>query len=301
MSNSGDLVLISMLDTDTDQVAAFEELIGSHGGLGGPQNEPLLLYPTDWELDTEPLVGAPAVHAQLMRWLGQPDSKPTAKAADKPAKPTKSTTGRAGDEPRSPRRWLHVVIKADATFLGHSTVLIEIGDARILTDPVLIDRVTILRRAVGTLPADLYQGIDAVVISHLHLDHLDVASLRLLGSDMQLIVPRGAGRLLERAGFRNVVELGRGKSVDRRRRAGDRDASRPFGLSAAIRSERRGRRLRVRGGRRERLFRRGHGHLRRDGGPVGRRPRACCRCGAGGRGWVPGTWIRSAPQMRSRC
>ena len=107
-----------------------------------------------------------------------------------------------------------IVIKADATFLGHSTVLIEIGEARILTDPVLIDRVTILRRAVGTLPADLYQGIDAVVISHLHLDHLDIASLRLLGSDVQLIVPRGAGRLLERAGFRNVVELARGKSVD---------------------------------------------------------------------------------------
>src|SRR6187401_874642 len=106
-----------------------------------------------------------------------------------------------------------VVIKADATFLGHSTVLIEIGNARILTDPVLIDRVTILRRAVGTLPADLYRDIDAVVISHLHLDHLDVASLRLLGTDVQLIVPRGSGRLLERAGFRNVVELPRGKSI----------------------------------------------------------------------------------------
>jgi len=106
------------------------------------------------------------------------------------------------------------VTKAEATFLGHSTVLIEMGGARILTDPVLIDRVTILRRAVATLPADLYRDIDAVVISHLHLDHLDVASLRLLGPDVQLIVPRGAGSLLERAGFRNVVELGKGAMVD---------------------------------------------------------------------------------------
>ena len=105
------------------------------------------------------------------------------------------------------------MIKADATFLGHSTVLIEIGNARILTDPVLIDRVTFLRRAVGTLPADLFADIDAVVISHLHLDHLDLASLRLLGSDVQLIVPRGSGRLIEKAGFRNVVELARGKSM----------------------------------------------------------------------------------------
>jgi hypothetical protein len=55
MGNCGDLVLISMLDPDTQQVAAFEELIGSHGGLGGPQTEPMLLYPFEWELKTETL------------------------------------------------------------------------------------------------------------------------------------------------------------------------------------------------------------------------------------------------------
>ena len=52
-----------MLDTSTDEVAAFEELIGSHGGLGGPQTEPMLLHPTDWVVD-EPLVGAEAVYGQ---------------------------------------------------------------------------------------------------------------------------------------------------------------------------------------------------------------------------------------------
>ena len=86
MSNCGDLVLISMIDPNTGQVAAFEELIGSHGGMGGPQNEPMILHPIDWELDAEPLVGAPAVHEQLVRWLGKADA---AKAADAPK--TKST------------------------------------------------------------------------------------------------------------------------------------------------------------------------------------------------------------------
>jgi len=68
MDNCGDLALISMFDPDTIQVAAFEELIGSHGGLGGPQTDALMLYPSDWELDTE-IVGAEAVYTQLRSWM----------------------------------------------------------------------------------------------------------------------------------------------------------------------------------------------------------------------------------------
>jgi hypothetical protein len=68
MRNCGDLVLISTVDPDTQQVAAFEELIGSHGGLGGPQTRPMILYPADWEFDTE-IVGADAVYTQLRSWM----------------------------------------------------------------------------------------------------------------------------------------------------------------------------------------------------------------------------------------
>jgi len=49
-------------------VAAFEELIGSHGGLGGMQTHPMLLHPSDWAIDEE-IVGAPAVYRQLRRWI----------------------------------------------------------------------------------------------------------------------------------------------------------------------------------------------------------------------------------------
>lgn len=68
MSNCGDLVLISMFDPDTAQVAAFEELIGSHGGLGGPQTNAMILFPADWELTSE-IVGAEAVYDQLRSWM----------------------------------------------------------------------------------------------------------------------------------------------------------------------------------------------------------------------------------------
>jgi L-ascorbate metabolism protein UlaG (beta-lactamase superfamily) len=105
-------------------------------------------------------------------------------------------------------------MRARVTFLGHSTVLIEMGAQRLLTDPVLYDRVSVLRRAVSPLPESLYREIDAVVISHLHHDHLDLPSLRLVGRQVPLVVPRGAARMMIGAGFSDVTELSAAESVD---------------------------------------------------------------------------------------
>jgi hypothetical protein len=68
MEHCGDLVAISVLDPTTDEVAAFEELIGSHGGLGGAQTQPFILHPAAWPIH-EPLVGAESVYGQLRQWL----------------------------------------------------------------------------------------------------------------------------------------------------------------------------------------------------------------------------------------
>ncbi len=65
----GDLAVISTYDPETGDIAAFEELIGAHGGLGGPQTKPFLLHPADWELDLAPLLGAPMVYKQLRHWM----------------------------------------------------------------------------------------------------------------------------------------------------------------------------------------------------------------------------------------
>jgi uncharacterized membrane protein YvlD (DUF360 family) len=70
MAGCGDIMLISFLDKATDEVAAFEELIGSHGGLGGAQTHPFILHPSDWAID-EPIVGAEAVYRQIRAWLHQ--------------------------------------------------------------------------------------------------------------------------------------------------------------------------------------------------------------------------------------
>lgn len=99
------------------------------------------------------------------------------------------------------------------TFLGHSTVVIELDGVRILTDPLLRYRVVHLRR-FGPRPNRASLGhIDAVLLSHLHLDHCDLPSLRRLGVDVRLIAPNGAGALLRRRGFHLVEELRPGEST----------------------------------------------------------------------------------------
>jgi hypothetical protein len=65
----GDLVLVSLVEPGTEEVAAFEELVGSHGGLGGWQTEAILLHPRSWPLDVPELVGPDALYRQLVRWL----------------------------------------------------------------------------------------------------------------------------------------------------------------------------------------------------------------------------------------
>ena len=97
------------------------------------------------------------------------------------------------------------------TFLGHSTVLVELAGLRILTDPVLFDRVLALRRVVAGLDPSLYANVDVALVSHLHLDHFDLPSLRLLGPGVHLVVPAGAGPLVRRSGFDAVTELAPGE------------------------------------------------------------------------------------------
>ncbi|MET0495166.1 MAG: alkaline phosphatase family protein, partial [Actinoplanes sp.] len=65
----GDLVLISAVDPVTEEVSAFEELVGSHGGLGGWQTEAMLVHPADWSITQGDLDGSDAVHRQLVEWL----------------------------------------------------------------------------------------------------------------------------------------------------------------------------------------------------------------------------------------
>jgi L-ascorbate metabolism protein UlaG (beta-lactamase superfamily) len=101
---------------------------------------------------------------------------------------------------------------AQIVYVGHSTVLVELDGVRLLTDPLLRSRMLHLRR-VGPVDLEPLQKPDAVLISHIHLDHLDFASLRRLGQDVRIVVPQGAGRFLARKRFTDVTELGIGQEI----------------------------------------------------------------------------------------
>jgi L-ascorbate metabolism protein UlaG (beta-lactamase superfamily) len=91
-------------------------------------------------------------------------------------------------------------------WIGHSTVLVSLDGVRLLTDPLLRMLVTHLRRRVP-LDRTALRGVDAVLVSHAHHDHLDLGSLQRVGRKTPLVVPRGLSPFLRRQGFRDVHEL----------------------------------------------------------------------------------------------
>lgn len=109
-----------------------------------------------------------------------------------------------------------------ATWLGHSTVLVEIDGRRVLTDPVWSDRASPVgfagprRFQPVPVPIERLPPLDAVIISHDHYDHLDHAAVRaLVPCGVPFITPLGVGAHLEAWGVpaERITELDWWESV----------------------------------------------------------------------------------------
>ncbi len=64
-----DVLVNSVYDPERSEVAPFEEFMGSHGGLGGPQSKPFIVVPASWSDPAAPIVGVEAMHRELVRWV----------------------------------------------------------------------------------------------------------------------------------------------------------------------------------------------------------------------------------------
>jgi L-ascorbate metabolism protein UlaG (beta-lactamase superfamily) len=100
------------------------------------------------------------------------------------------------------------------TWIGHATALIELEGVRLLTDPLLRNHLGHLKRHGAAPDPALLRDVDAVLVSHLHFDHLDVPSLRRLSRSVRVLAPAGAGRFLRRQGFPHAEELAVGDVAD---------------------------------------------------------------------------------------
>jgi L-ascorbate metabolism protein UlaG (beta-lactamase superfamily) len=97
-------------------------------------------------------------------------------------------------------------------YVGHATVFIDLDGVRLLTDPLLRNRVAHLRRS-APVAARALRGLDAVLVSHAHYDHLDLPSLEKLGKKIPVVVPRGLGGLLRKRKFESVLEVEVGETI----------------------------------------------------------------------------------------
>lgn len=100
------------------------------------------------------------------------------------------------------------------TWIGQSTILVQMGGLNILTDPIFSEYASPVSfagpRRLRPPPIGIHQlpRIDAVIVSHDHYDHLDLPSVRKLGNNVKWFVPLGMGKWLAAAGITNAVEFG---------------------------------------------------------------------------------------------
>ena len=138
------------------------------------------------------------------------------KAVRRPPKPLAAIDPRPG--------WARPVASGlRTTWLGHSTVLLEIDGARVLTDPVWSERISPFGVAAPKrfqpvpIPVTDVPELDAIVISHDHFDHLDRGTIEALASrTTPFVVPLGVGMYLEAWGIppERVIELDWWESIE---------------------------------------------------------------------------------------
>jgi L-ascorbate metabolism protein UlaG (beta-lactamase superfamily) len=98
------------------------------------------------------------------------------------------------------------------TYVGHATLLVELGGARLLTDPNIDAHLAgvLPRVSRPVIPMAALSHVDAVLLSHAHADHLSYGTLKRLASDVPIYAPPHLARTLHRRGFTTARPLSPG-------------------------------------------------------------------------------------------
>src|SRR5436190_11839149 len=102
------------------------------------------------------------------------------------------------------------------TYIGHATLLVEIGTVRLLTDPNFDRKLGgfLPRVSPPGIPIEQLPQLDALLLTHAHADHLSFDSLDRLPRDLPLLAPPVVARWLRRMGYEHAVELEPGEACD---------------------------------------------------------------------------------------
>ena len=101
-----------------------------------------------------------------------------------------------------------------AVFIGHSTVLVHMDEQNFLTDPLYLKRLYILkRRHPPGVPFQDLPKLDFILISHGHLDHMDLKTLNLFPRSLPIVIPKRLKKYLTDLGFRDVRTLSWGEDT----------------------------------------------------------------------------------------
>jgi L-ascorbate metabolism protein UlaG (beta-lactamase superfamily) len=112
-----------------------------------------------------------------------------------------------------------------AAWIGHATVLLNVFGTKIITDPVFSRRIGINLLGLTTVgPSRLVEPalrfeelppLDLILLSHAHMDHLDIPTLSKFNPNIPLVMAKNTIDVIDHLGWKNAVEVDWGESVER--------------------------------------------------------------------------------------